>query len=51
MIMLREHFDSDRCTFLLLKREMTITLEDVYRIFQVLLEGEQVTMATDKAVI
>lgn len=38
-------------TFMLPTGEMTMTLEDMYRILRVPLEGEQIIVVTDRVVI
>lgn len=51
MIVLRERFDLDRCTFLLLTWDMIVILEYIYKILWVPLEGKMIIVDINRVVI
>ncbi|GLJ50131.1 hypothetical protein SUGI_1066700 [Cryptomeria japonica] len=50
LMALMERWDPDTCMFQLPVGEMTVTLEDVYRILRLPIRGATVTYATDRSV-
>ncbi|GLJ28680.1 hypothetical protein SUGI_0565110 [Cryptomeria japonica] len=48
LMALMERWDPDTCTFQLPVGEMTVTLEDVYRMLRLQIRGATVTYATDR---